>query len=175
MMARKPSTNLDAALAAVVAQPGYLVQIDLPSQTFRLCSMDVGFTYGGQSWTSADVEVSGIGWDQGGMRAGKLTLGDADLAWWTFALNLELQDAPVAIWQVYAAASGEAEPLWSGRIGRVVKGVALITCDLVTDIARLSSPRRRVQNVVPAKYLLPSGRVIAIGTDQWTLERKRNG
>lgn len=174
-MARKPTAALDSALTGVVAQPGYLIRMVLPSQTFRICTFGTGFTYGGYSWAAADAEVSGLSWDQGGVQGGKLVLGDADLVWWTFVLNLQMQDAPIDVWQAYATAPNEAEPLWAGRIGRVVKGPALVSCELVTDVSRMNSPRRRVQNVVPARFLLPSGRVIYIGNDTWTLERKRNG
>lgn len=174
-MPRKPTTNLNAALTANFAQPGYLVQLDLPAQTFRKCSLDVGFTYGGYSWDSADIQVDGISWDQGGISGGKLTLGDPDLVWWAYTLNLQMQDAPIRIWQVYAGAPGEAEPLWLGRIGRIVKGDMTVICDLVTDISRLNAPRRRVQNIIPTKYLMSAGRVIYIGNAQWTLERKQNG
>jgi hypothetical protein len=170
-MARSPSSGIAALLTAPVSQPGFLVQIVVGATTHRLCTMDADFTYGGHTWTAADVQVSGLSWDTGGVRAARLTLGDVDLAWWTATLNLTLQDAPVSIWQVYVGATNEAEPLWSGRIGAVRKGEASVDCDLTIDATLLRSPRRRVQNLVDSQFLISPGTIVTIGGQEWIVER----
>jgi len=173
-MARSPTSGIVTQQTAQGAYPGYLVQITIAGQIFSLCTLDVGFTFGGLSWISSDIDLSGIKWDASGLSPGKMVLGDADLVWWTFALKLQLQDVPVSVWQVYAGAPGEAEPLWNGRIGRIVRVGTTIECDLTTDSVRLNAPRRRVQHVVNAKYLLPAGKVLYAGGQQWVIERKQN-
>lgn len=173
-MARSPTSGIVAAQTAQGAYPGYLIQITVAAQTFRLCTLDTGFTYGGYSWVKTDIDLSGTRWDAGGVSPGVMKLSDPDLVWWAFTVNLALQDAPVSVWQVYASAPGEAEPLWSGRIGRITRDDFILSCQLATDIQRMNTPRRRVQHVVPAQYLLPAGKVLYIGTQQWVLERKDN-
>lgn len=169
---RTPAAGIASALTAIGSQPGYLVQITLPSGTFYLTDLDADFTFNGLNWVSSDLHVQGINWIAGTPQRGKLTLGDADLVWWTFALELLLQDSPISIWQAYASATNQAEPLWTGRIGLVTRGQATVECDLVLDTTTGNIPRRRVQNVIAQQYLLPAGKIIMVGGQKWELQRK---
>jgi len=174
---RSPTSGLNAALTTSGSQPCYLVQITFvrnPAQPriFQLTDLDRDFLYNGITWQSTDLEVRDLSWGVGA--AGTLVLGDADMAWWFYALTYEIQDASVYVWQAYADASNEAEPLWNGRIGGVRKTGPAIECQLFVDRSLTSSPRRRVQHIVDTQYLVPAGKVILIGNQKWVLERKSN-
>jgi hypothetical protein len=174
-MARSPSAGIASAIVAAASAPGYLVELVVGSETFRLCTMDQDFSYASHTWTSADVEVDGLVWDSGGAQAASLTLGDPDLTWWTYAVNVALQNATVKIWAVYASASTEAVALWRGRIGSIRKGPAAIICGLVTDSALLRSPRRRVQNVVASTFLASPGKTYIVNGQKWQIQRAKIG
>jgi len=170
---RSPSSGISSQLSAVVTQDGFLLQITPSGQaTAYMTNLDVDFSYNSITWTSSDFDVTGINWGTTGMQAGKLVLGDSDLIWWDYALNLILQDSPVSIWQVYASAPTEAEPLWSGRIGSVTKGDQTVECTLNTDSMVRQVPTRRVQYVIPTSFLAPAGKVISIGSQNWVLNRQ---
>lgn len=170
---RSPTLNLAAMLDAQTVQDGVLVQIDMTGGgTVRLCSLDTDFSFGGFTWLSADVVVSGITWTPGGQQAGTMVLGDSDLVFWSYALNLVLQDAPVRIWSCDAYAPGEAEPIWAGRVGAVTRGDQEVTCTLVVSADVTQVPKRRAQMLVPSYLLMPAGSVIQIGGQQYILERQ---
>lgn len=166
-------TEISAELTTQGAQPGYLVQIDTGIGTQYLCSLDVDFYYNSQTWVSSDITISGLSWNNGPSGKIKLVIGDHSLAWWAMAANYVLQDSVVSIWAVYAAAEAVAEPLWTGRIGAIKKGEMSLDCELVTDNSLRASPRRRVQSLIPAKYLIAPGTEIQSGVTKWRLERKR--
>ena len=172
---RAPSSGIAGQLTATVSQPGFLVQITLPSGPAYLTDLDADFPYNGQVFAASDMQVQGLSWTGGAPQRPKLILGDADLTWGTLALNLELQDCAVSIWQAYAAAPNEAEPLWSGRIGGAQRDNAVVQCSLVLDTSTAYSPRRRVQTVINGQFLLPAGKTIAVGSQKWVIGRPRNG
>lgn len=175
-MSRTPTSGIATAQTALASQPGYLIAFLVDKVVYRFSTFDVDFIFDDALWASTDVTIDGLTWDTGGAKAGQMTLGDPDLVWWSFALNLRLQYAPIAIWQAYMSAPNEAEPLWFGRVGAVSRGVLSVICALMNDSSILKTPRRRVQNVIPSAFLLPAGKVIDLGSGHfWTLERKQNG
>lgn len=170
---RSLPTPINDALTTQGAQPGYLVKIECGAGTFYLTSLDQDFSWDDKTWLSSDITLSGMTWTTAASPKVKMVLGDASLAWWALAGNFVLQDAQTYIWQVYADATNEAEPLWQGRIGLIKKGEMTLECELITDNALRSSPRRRIQTLIPAKYLLPPGTEIELGATKWPLWRKR--
>lgn len=169
-----PSLIATAQVSNQAETPGFLVGVYLDIWTARITTLDVDFTFGGQVWFASDVSLTGLQWGADGSLAGTMVLGDVDLQWWYYTLQLKLQDAKVLVWQVYASALGEAEPLWSGRIGTITKGEGTVECTLVNEAVLLRAPSVRVQNVIPGKYLLPSGTIIKVGSSTWKLDRKQN-
>lgn len=168
---RSPSSGILAQLIAQGAQPGYLVEIITDTQTMRLTSLDEPFYYAGQNWTEADILFKNLSWSIKPSSRVTMQLGDPQLAYWSLAGNLVLQDGIVNVWGCFAAAPDEAEPMFQGRIGNIKKSDMFLDIELVTDNMLRTSPRRRVQTIVPAKYLLPPGKEIMIGTQKWILSR----
>jgi hypothetical protein len=172
-MSRAPTSGIAGQLSAVVTQSGYLVSIGvIGAATQYLCSLDRSFTFGGFSWQSNSIDISGINWQAGGVQSGQMVLGDVNLAFWAYALNLVLQNAPVSIWACYAGAPGEAEPLWSGRIGSIKRGNLELICGLVPDSAARMVPTRRIQSIIPSQFLAAPGTIFNFGSTQWTLDRQ---
>lgn len=165
------SPSYSSVLTAQGAQPGYLVQINLTTgYVARLCSLDVQFTYGGYTWNSADVVISGMGWDSGGGQNPTMTLGDADRVWFTYAALGAMSGAAVYLWQCYAASPGNAEPMWYGRIGamRQAGGMSMV-CNLLMPGGVVFAPRRKVQDVIEARFCVPAGSKITINGQVWTI------
>lgn len=164
-------SGIGAVLKAQGAQPGYLVRIDKAGGPLYRCSLDVDYAWNGSTWISADIDVSGMEWSASGTREATLTLGDAEQEFWAYAAQGAFRDAAVSVWQIYGGVLNAVVPLWLGRMGRIVKDQMKLTCTVVKDSSLKSSPRRRVQMLVPSKYLLPPGKIMWAG-GQWTLERQ---
>lgn len=174
---RTISSGINTELTAQGATPGWLVQLDLKdpvtgaiASTLRRCSFDVSFPYGGYTWDAEELVVEGLSWDATS-DSPRLTIGDQSLAYYAFAANGAMRDAPVSLWQVYLGVPNEAVSLWTGRVGTIRRGMAALEITLVKDATLKTSPRRRVQNLIPAKFLLPPGKLMTAG-GSWNLERK---
>ena len=172
-MARSLPTGINTQTTAQGAFPGVLVEVSLTSQTLRLCSLDTGYTFGGFFWQAADIEVAGLSWDGDVARAPKLTVGDVDLVFWSLALNLQLQDSRVRVWQCYAGATNEAEPIYSGRIAECRRNGTAVDLALTNDSETQTAPRVRIQSIVAPVFLLPPGTVINVAGQRWILERSK--
>ena len=171
-MSRSLTAGIAGQLTAQGAYPGYLIELTFTTgEVQRYTTLDVGFTYGGYTWNAADVQVSKLEWDGGIARPAALQFGDASLAMWSLVLNLVLPDAKVRIWQIYAAASGEAEPVWSGRVGQISRSGLAVDIELNNGSAYVTAPRQRVQYVVNPAFLLPGGTILQVGNQRWTLDR----
>jgi hypothetical protein len=168
---RSPTSGILAQLVAQGSQPGYLVEIITNTQTLNLTSLDEPFYFNATNWTAADITFNNLNWTTRPNTRVNMTLGDPLLAFWSLAGNYILQDSLVNIWGCYAAAQGEAEPMYQGRVGAIKKGNMILECELVADNTLRGSPRRRIQTIVPAKFLLPPGKEIMIGTQKWILSR----
>lgn len=160
-MARSITSGIAGQLPAQGSFPGWLLEITLATGTvIRRTSLDTVFIYGGTQWVPVDMEMPSISWDGSVLKVGTIILGDADLALWSLARNLELSDALVRIWQIYRDATAEAAPVYSGRINDIRKRELAIELALSNSSDTLTSPRTRVQQIVNQAYLLPSGTVI---------------
>lgn len=171
-----PRTDLTAGiegqLDAPGAYPGHLVEITtVGGQVVRLTSIDAGFTWDGHGWLASDLQVLGLSWDGTLARNAKLIIGDADLSFWVLALALELVDARVRIWGVYADVLNEAAPLFFGKIGMPTRNGLTVEMDLDNSVDTITSPRERVQHVVNPVFLLPAGTIININGQRWIIAR----
>lgn len=175
---KTPSSGLNTQLTAQGARPGYLCKIAMTNGVaLYLTGLDDGFLFASQTWSPADLIITGITWSPGSVGTPKLTLGDASNVYWAYATSGVFQDATVNVWLCYAGASNQAEPVFRGFIGNPRRGDPrngdmTIQCDLLSDGDLKSSPRRRVQNVIPPQFLLAAGTKIPIGSDIWVLERQ---
>jgi hypothetical protein len=178
---KTPSAGIVAELIAQGARPGFLVRIVLTNGlTLRLTTLDDGFSFEDETgpphdFEAADVDLTGISWDGTASGTPKLQLGDPDLVYWGYATSGVLQDAVVDVWLCYGGVPGEAEPIAHAHIGGPKKGNMTVDCDLAFDGSLKSSPRRRVQNVIPPKFLLAPGARVDLGLDDaWTLPYRMN-
>jgi hypothetical protein len=171
---RSPTSGIAGQLSATVTQSGYLVSIALSSATLFLTSLSQGFNFvttdnSSGTWASKSIDITGINWQAKGSQAGQMVMEDADLVMWSYALNGLLSDAVVSIWQVYADAPNEAEPLWVGRIGAINKGDLEITCALVPENTVRLAPSRRVQSFIDSNFLIAPGTIVNVGKAQWVI------
>jgi Uncharacterized conserved protein (DUF2163) len=165
--------GMSSALTAQGSFLGWLAEIATGTGTYiRRTTMDVPFVYSGNTFDAGNLVVGNMTWDGGVNRPASMTLGDADLAIWSLVLNLQLADAPVRLWQVYASASGEAAALWSGRVGKCSRAGLTVQIELANDSATTQSPRLRVQQLVNAAFLIPAGTGIQIGSVRWIIDRQ---
>ena len=169
---RSLSSGINSQLTVSGAYAGWLVQITPQSgSVLRYTSLDTNFSYGGFTWQSLDIDPPQLGWDGTALRAGKLVIGDADLVFWALALQLSLTDAAIAIYAIYAAAPTEAEPVFSGRIGQIVRNGLTVEMQISNQSDTRALPATRVQYVVNPAFLLPSGTVLNINGQRWILDR----
>lgn len=169
---RTLSAALQAAHAAPVQRPAWLVELSL-SAPVRLSSYGT-IGWDGQTWTAADVSVSGL--RVGALEVtGALVFGNADDTFGAMVLNEGMTDKRVRIWGYDAAATGAADPV--------------LVCDAVGAGAEISESRVRVglrdaceymvapRAVVSPAYgfnvFIPAGRTLTINGMSYTLERGR--
>jgi len=175
-MSRSPTSGIAGVLSNTVVQSGYLVQVTVnttPIQTnVYMSSFDTDFIFNSQTWSATDIVVNGVNWQTGGVQSGTVEIEDNALVWWGYAVNLLLQDMPVSIWAAYVDAPTEAEPLWTGRIGKAAQGKQSIILSVVPDNQVRLVPFKRVQSIIPSQYLMPAGTIINIAGQQWVLQRK---
>ena len=170
---RTVTSGITTALTAQGSFLGWLAEITTSAGTvFRLCSMDVDFPFGGFTFRASDLSVSGMAWDGGVARPASLTLGDADLTWGALVLNLALADAGLRLWQAYASATTEAQPLWSGRIGQCKRVGLSVQATLSNGTDTTFAPRTRVQQLVNPAFLLPAGTGLSVNGTRWVIERQ---
>jgi hypothetical protein len=174
---RALGTATTAELQRSGAYPGYLVQIVVASGgVVRVTSLDTDFDYAGNTFATADINVPDIGFDGTVSKGATLDFGDQTIAVWIGNLYREFDEAPVRIWQVYKDVPGVAEDLFIGKCGKVQRKVdkrtgASASIAIEADATALFSPRRRVQDFVPQRWLMPAGTVILINDQRWIIER----
>jgi hypothetical protein len=175
---RTLTSGITTALTTGGAFPGWLVEITLTTgSVLRYTSLDTGFTFNGFTWTSRDFDVVDLTWTGGVARTATLVLGDADQTMLAFVFNLAFADATVKLWQCYASASGEAEPVFSGKCGDARPDRAALTCTLALNNGSdtRSIPNVRVQQVIAPGFLLVDGTHLSIAGQGWNIERPPGG
>jgi hypothetical protein len=171
-MSRELTAGITTALTTQGSYFGWLLMITLNTgQALRYTSLDAGFDYGGYTWQSVDMDMPDLSWDGTIMKPGVLVLGDADRQFWAMVNNLSIADARVALFAIYAAASGEAEPVWAGRVGKCSIKDLTLQVELTNGSDLISVPRRRIQYVINAAFLLPGGTSIDMSNQHYIITR----
>jgi hypothetical protein len=109
------STN--SGVTATVTLPGYLIQIAFAT-TLRLSTRGT-LTWNSQTWTAADVRLSGLSVDSSRSSLnGELAIGNADLAIGAQVLSEGVSGRAVIVWAFYGESPALADPV------KVFEGVA---------------------------------------------------
>jgi hypothetical protein len=174
---RTVTSGIFAELTRSGAYPGHIIEITVANGSIiRVTTLDDDFTWDGQVYATADVSVPDIGFDGTVSRGGALEFGDQTIAVWIGNLYREFDEAPIRIWQVYAAAPGEAEQVFSGRCGKLTrkvnaKGGESASIALDAEATALFAPRRRVQDFIDQKWLIAAGTVLIVNGQRWIIDR----
>lgn len=172
---RSLTAGIAGQLTAAGAFEGVLLELTLSTgQVLRYTSLDVDVPWNGFTWLSRDIQMPQLSWDGTIMKPGQVVMGDYDLSFWVLAVGAgnPLANAGVRVYLIYASATGEAEPVWSGRVAQVARdGGALAVTLTLTNPGDLLVPTQRVQYVIPPIFLLPAGTVLSLGGQTWTVDR----
>lgn len=166
------SAPLGAAVANAITRAGHLVKFWFATP---VCISSRGqVSFGGDTFVAADVRVSGIKQDGRGRSGGQVTLGNGDLTWSALILGEGVADKRIQVWAFDAAATGPADimPIFDG-VGDSAKVGQPCVVRLVNEGSQAAfSPRRFVGVGTGFNHLSPAGRIIKIGADTMTLERR---
>lgn len=174
---RTLSGALIAALQATVTSPGFLVSIAFASGTVYLSSR-ADFTYDGNTYTAADIELSGLGADAKGDQRGSLRIGNTDGAMGVIVLNEANADWTILVYVYDAAATATADvvEIFDGIGNGVTLDERAVTIDLTS--AKTSTqfvPAEYITAEQGFSYLPPAGMRIVTPTAVYTLESSRVG
>jgi hypothetical protein len=170
-MARSLSSPTGAAVGAIVTQPAYLIQINW--STVSRLTTGATLTWGGYSWLSESVALSGLQWGKDGLQSATLRLGNNDQRYSALALNEGVADVPIVVYAYDQAATAAGDPVkvFEGVGGKVDLNDDTVTITLRTAKARaLTCPRTRVSPANGFNHLPPRGTVIMWGTQRYVLE-----
>jgi hypothetical protein len=159
-------------MAAPITQPGYLVRLGYSSTLYLSTMGDI--SWGGFTWSGADVKVVGLKQDGGASNTGTLLLGNTNDAFGALILNEGASDIAVTIWACYAGATASGDPVQ--QFVGVTNGADIdsskVTLQLVEQSnATLYSPRVFVNKAAGFNYLQPAGSKIFANGETYILER----
>lgn len=170
---RTLSSAAQAALAATITRPIYLIEIAFSSTSRLSTAGDV--TWNGLDWSGGEfASVSGLSADGSGRQAGRIAIGNVDLVFGALVLNQGVSDRAVSIWGGDAAALAAGDPVlvFSGVIQSAEVSVNQVVLTLGANGSRSAfCPRRRIDSSSGFNHLSPAGKVIQLGTTKFTLER----
>lgn len=167
-MSREITEDRAEASGRVVTRPGYLVEIGFESPV-RLSNIgDV--TWGGHAWLgSRALSVRGLS-----ATGGTITVSNLDDTLGALVLNDGISDRPIKVWSADAEALGEDDPVLEfngvGNSAQVTTREVQISLTL-HRVASNWSPRRFIGPGIGLNTMIPSGTVIKIGNDKFTIER----
>lgn len=168
------SAAAEAAMAARVTKPLYLVEIDFDPVSRFSTFGDVAWN--GLDWSGArSVEVSGLSQSGNGIQSGTVTLGNVDLLIGALVLTQGVASRGVRIWggDVAALAVGDPVMVFDGVISTPEVDMQRVTLTLTTEGVRTRmSPRRFIGPSAGFSSLIPAGTQIKFGTTVYTLERR---
>lgn len=168
---RTLSAALQSALGGPVQRPAWLVELGM-SSTVRLSSYG-NVSWNGQSWTAADLDVSGL--KVGALQAaGALVFGNADDAFGALFLNEGPTDKTVKIWGYDAAATAANDPVQ--LLDAVGAGAQIGTREVRVGLRDAVEYRLGPRAIVAPEYgfhlLLPAGRTLMINGVSITLHQR---
>jgi hypothetical protein len=166
---RSLSSPSIAALGAIVTQPAYLIQINW--STVSRLTTGATLTWGGYSWLSESVALSGLQWGKDGLQGATLRLGNNDQRYSALTLNNATAGVSAVVYAYDQAATAAGDPVkvFDGYCGKVDLDDDSVTIALRTDGA-LTCPRTRVSPANGFNHLPPRGTVIMWGAQRYVLE-----
>lgn len=109
-MSRTLTSALTTEIGKAVTLPAYFVEIVFATPV-RLSSRGT-IAWGGNSWTSWDIRIGGLGQDGGNStQSGTLMLGNTDLTLSALVLVEGVADRAINIWKFYGDAPGASDPV----------------------------------------------------------------
>jgi hypothetical protein len=168
-VSRTLSSPSTAAVGAIVTRPAYLIQINWATVS-RLTTGET-LTWGGYTWTSENVALSGLQWGSDGLQGATLRLGNSNQRYSALVLNGATAGVGVTIYAYDQAATAAGDPVsvFSGYCGKVDLDDDNVTIALRTD-GGLKCPRTRVSPANGFNHLPPRGTVIMWGSQRYVLE-----
>lgn len=173
---RALTTPTTDAAAALVTQPGYLVEIGF-STPLRLSSRGTVAVLG-NTWAGWDVQVGGIALDATRPApSGTLTLGDHDQSISALVLGQGVAGKEVRVWRYFAEAVDDLDPVlvFHGVAGGSSGGaqhevqIALVAREATV----LFSPRRTLTPEVGFSHLTPAGKTVTFNGERYVLQPER--
>lgn len=165
-MPRTISTALQAELDKTVTRLGYLVSLNA-SPAVRLCDLGT-VTWNSLSWSSADIEVRGIGGSTEKLAQPSLKIQNLDDVIGAGLMNADMSSLTVDVYQVAAGALAVGDVVRLGRyfVNSAEIGLDSATVSLVPEVlVDAYSPRRRIDTGSGFSYALPEGTQIAWGNE----------
>lgn len=167
---RTISSALNTALGKTVTQPGWLVFVNWPTPV-RLSSLGT-VTYGGQTFSAANVDVSNLRMD--GMKvSGSISLGNADNGYGSLVLTYGIAGTQIKVWGFDgdAVASDDDFVFMADAVGGKSKiNLDKVAIDLRDSTAFVYSPRTYV-TAPTFTYLIPAGTILKINDQTFKVER----
>lgn len=168
---RTLSPELITQLNLVVTRPGYLVQIQgaMPVNTTLNFSTLGNVTWGGRTWLSSNLKVSGLSRDTSVKRTATLEFGNLDGAYSSIALSMGTSEIAVNIWTVYAGAPDDAVLEFQGIVDGATIGDKVVMPLVGVMSERVFLPRRRINAASGFNTLIASGTMLSVGAAEYQL------
>lgn len=168
---RTLSSPLASAHSGPVQRPALLVEMAF--STVQRWSSGGTISWGGNTWTAADVRVENLTVDA--LRvSGTLVLGNLDDAIGALILAQGVQDKAITIYGYDAAATASGDVVWLasavGASAQITPRAASITLRHKSEFT--SSPRTYVNAAAGFTQMLPAGTVLRINGIDLRLERR---
>lgn len=171
---RTLSTPTGNAVVATSTRPAYLLEIHWSTIT-RLTTGGEALTWNGYIWAPADVELTGLRWENAGLLAASLRLGNANQQFSALALNEGVADVSILVYAYdqSATATGDPVKVFDGVGGSCALDDDAVTIELTTQRVRaLKSPRQRITRAAGYSLLPAAGTVIRWGNRRYVLTSK---
>lgn len=177
-MPRQFSSGIAGELTRSGSYPGWLLQITIASGVvLYMTTLDVDFDYNGNSYVSADIDITDLAFDGTVSRGAAVEFGDMTLAVWVATLYRNFDDATVAILYCYADIPGEATEVGTYRFGKPQRKVGgdgeSVAFALDAVATTLFAPRKRMQDVIDQFWMLPAGSVLMVNGQKWVIDRPK--
>lgn len=177
-MPRTPTAGILGELTRSGAYPGFAIEFTVASGGVgRVTTLDQDCDVEGDTFASADVQVTDIGADGTVGRSATVRFGDQTIGYWIGTLYREFDDAAIRIWLVYADAPGESQLCFAGRCGKPTRSVdaksgATLEIALDAEATTVFAPRQRIQDVVDQIWMVQAGSIIILASGQkWVIDR----
>lgn len=175
-MPRSISVSMNSAVSAKSTRPGYFIEIEGVTATYRWCTRS-DTSWNGQVWAGQDISITGVGSSGNGTSEPTLNIKDMSGAATVLALSGEFKDANVRIWNMDAGATDTNDPVFvfSGSVNSVkgdVPNNALTITLAIAKASALFSPRMTYGPGIGMNTTIPRGTILRIGNKEYKVERR---